>query len=221
MNKKKKTIFVFLGIPASGKGTQAKILASEKGLKMVSAGDLIRQIMAGDSNDPFVAEIKKRYEVGTPQPDEVVVDLFNNFLDESKDSVILDNFPFSLGQANFLDNYIENNDEWQGPVIISIRLNPEIAIKRAISRKICTDCGMIYGVTDEMICEKCGGPLIVRSDDNEETMRKRIDNYIPRLNELVAHYSKSSSGKLIEIDGSQSVPHVTEVVKEKINEYFE
>ena len=218
MDMNKKTIYTFLGLPASGKGTQAKMLADFLNIKMVSAGDLIRGIMTNDSGDPFVQEIKKRYDAGTPQPDEVVVDLFAKFLNESEDSVILDNFPFSLGQATFLDLYIKNHAKWRGPVIVFISLDPEIAIKRAISRKICTECGMIYGVTDEMICEKCGGSLVVRSDDNEETMRTRIGHYLPRLNSLVEFYNKKDS-LLLKISGDKSVLEVSKEIKQKINEY--
>ncbi len=213
----KKIIYVFLGLPASGKGTQAKILADKENLKMVSAGDLIREIIAGSTKDPFVAEIKKRYDAGIPQPDEVVVDLFDKFLTEATTSVILDNFPFSLGQAEFLQSYIQrNHDKWGGLVIVYINLDPKAAIKRAISRKICTSCGMIYGPIEDMVCEKCGGALVVRSDDNEETMRVRISHYLPRLNELVQYYSGGSAAKLVEIDGSKTISEVTAIIDKKI-----
>jgi adenylate kinase len=212
----KKVIYVFLGLPASGKGTQANILAERENLKTVSSGDLIRGIISANPNDPFVVDIKKRYDAGIPQPDEVVIDLFEKFLSESKDSVILDNFPFSLGQAEFLTNFLkQHQDDWSGLTIVYIDLDPEMAIKRAISRKICTVCGTIFGATDEMICEKCGGALIVRSDDNEETMRVRISHYLPRLNQLVGYY-RNSTAKLIEIDGSKTVAEVTAKIEEKL-----
>lgn len=212
----KKTIYVFLGLPASGKGTQAKILAERKQIKMVSAGDLIREIIKSPQTDLFVSEIRKRYDAGIPQPDEVVVDIFKKFLDEAESSVILDNFPFSIGQAEFLNSYIkENSTAWNLPKIIYIEIDPDIAIKRAITRKICTKCGAIYGATDETMCEKCGGSLIIRSDDNENTMRNRIKQYVPRLNELVEYY-KSGNGDLIEIDGSLTVSEVTSMVKKSV-----
>ena len=212
----KKTIYVFLGLPASGKGTQAKILAEKLNIKMVSAGDLIRQIIAEGGDDPFVVEIRKRYDAGIPQPDEVVIDLFRTFLDEAKGSVILDNFPFSVGQAEFLTNYVNNHsDEWNEPKIIFIKVDSEMAIKRAITRKVCMSCGAIYGAIDEMICEKCSGPLVVRSDDNEDTMRNRIKQYVPRLNELVEYYGKDN-GEVIEIDGSLSVPEVASRIEKKL-----
>lgn len=212
----KKTIYVFLGLPASGKGTQAKTLADKMNISLVSAGDLIRKIIKSSESDPFISEIKKRYDAGIPQPDEVVVDLFKKFLDEASGSVILDNFPFSKGQAEFLTNYIGENDEhWDKPKIIFIKLDPEVAVRRAITRKICTECGSIYGAISEMICEKCGGSLIVRSDDNEDTMRTRIKQYIPRLNELVEYY-KNGNGDLIEIDGDKSVSEITSLIEKRI-----
>lgn len=215
MNKNR-IIYVFLGIPASGKGTQAKIFAQREKLETVSSGDLIRNIISSGGDDPFVVDIKKRYDEGIPQPDEVVIDLFDKFLDQAKGSVVLDNFPFSIGQADFLAQYIKNHaDEWSGVTIVYIDLDPEIAIKRAISRKICSSCGTIYGPIEDMVCEKCGGSLIVRSDDNEETMRTRINHYIPRLNDLVRYYEKSDA-KFIKIDGSKTIPEVTEIIGQKI-----
>jgi adenylate kinase len=210
------TIYVFLGLPASGKGTQAEILAKKENIKIVGAGDLVRETMAGAPVDPFVAEIKKRYDAGIPQPDEVMIDLVKRYLDSLQQSVILDNFPFSLKQADFLENFIKDSKSmWQGPRIIYINLDPEVAIKRAISRKVCTSCGMIYGPTDEMICEKCGGSLVVRSDDNEETMRTRISHYLPRLSELIAYY-KEKKADLIEIDGSKSIAEVTDLINKEL-----
>lgn len=212
----KKTIYIFLGLPASGKGTQAKILASSRNLKMVSAGDLVREIIQSDPSDPFVQEIKRLYDIGTPQPDAVVVDLFRKFLDNADQSVILDNFPFSIGQAEFLEKYIaEHKETWSDPKVVMIKVDPEVAIKRAITRKVCTSCGAIFGAIDEMICEKCGGSLIVRSDDNEDTMRARIKHYMTRLNELTEYYKKGH-GELIEIDGSKAIAEVTKDLDQKI-----
>ena len=214
---KKKIIYSFLGLPASGKGTQAKALSATQDIEMVSAGDLIRHIMT-EGNDPFVSEIKKHYDAGIPQPDEVVIDLFRQFLDKAEKSVILDNFPFSIGQADFLNEYIKTHQDWSGPVIIYIHLDAEEAIRRAITRKICSSCAMIYGATDEMICEKCGGSLMVRTDDNEETMRTRINQYLPRLNSLIDYFKKLNSS-LLEIDGTKNIPDVTNEINTRIDEF--
>ena len=84
-----KTIYSFIGLPASGKGTQSAILANKLGTEIVGMGDLIREEMKKDSNDPFVAMVISRYNEGTPQPDEVVVKLLQNYLETSTKDVIL------------------------------------------------------------------------------------------------------------------------------------
>lgn len=213
MPEKKKTIYIFLGLPASGKGTQAEIIARKIGIdEIIGVGDLIRRVIEKDLEDPFVIEIKKRYDDGVPQPDEVVNDLVSDKLKMLSKDVILDNYPFSTGQAEYLDSFIETHEiNFNKPVIIYIKVDPLIAIKRATSRKVCSGCGTIYGVTDEMICEKCGSSLIVRADDNTETIEARIRHYFPRINEVVTHY-RSLGGKLLEIDGEKSVSDVTEEI---------
>lgn len=211
-----KTIYSFIGLPASGKGTQSAILAEKLGVSIVGMGDLIREEMKKDSSDPFVAAIIGRYNTGTPQPDDVAVKLLENYLESSAKDVILDNFPLTEGQAKFLSDYLSKHNEWQGPIVIYINLDPEIAIKRAITRKICSNCKAVYGAMDDIDkCTKCGGELIIRSDDNEEVMRKRIGHYVPMIDETINYY-KSIDGTIIEIDGTKTVPEVTAEVEEKL-----
>jgi adenylate kinase len=211
-----KTIYTFFGLPASGKGTQAKILAKEKNIsRIVGVGDLIRDIIKGELQDPFTLEVKQRYDTGVPQPDSVAVDLVSRYLNEAKTDVILDNFPFGAGQAEFLEHYISNHPEWSKLVVIYIKVDAETAVKRSISRKICTGCGAIYGITKEIICEKCGGSLVVRADDNEETMRNRIEHYLPKVKELIEYYSNKNA-IVIEVDGEKPVKEVSAEIKSKL-----
>ena len=111
MKMKSKQIYTFLGLPASGKGTQAELFARKRGLKIIGIGDLVRNKLAeGDHNDPFIAEIKDRYEQGIPQPDEVAFDLARDELERLESGVVFDNFPFTLNQAKFLDKYIAEHN---------------------------------------------------------------------------------------------------------------
>jgi len=213
MVENKKTIYSFLGLPASGKGTQATMLAEKLGLQIVGVGTLVREEIKKDSNDPFVAEIKKRYEAGVPQTDKIAIDLIENYLKNNNSSVILDGFPFRESQADFLDKFVAENPTFDGPVVIYIKIDPETAIKRITTRKVCSECGAIFGASDEMICEKCGGALVVRTDDNEETMRNRIEFYLPRIKEIVDHYDKSH--KVLVINGEQTIAEVSaEILKQ-------
>lgn len=216
MEKDKKIIYSFLGLPASGKGTQAELLATKKGIKeVVGIGALARALMKDESADPFILEIKKQYESGKPLSDEVSIDLMRQYLENSTSNIILDNFPFTLAQADFVEKFIDEHEDWSGPIVVYIKVSEEAAIKRATSRKVCPDCGAIYGVTDEMICEKCGGSLIVRSDDNVETVRKRLETYMPNINLMLRHYEEKRI-PVIEINGEKTVPEVEAEIDSKI-----
>lgn len=214
MSSNKQIIYSFIGLPASGKGTQASILAEKEGIKVIGMGDLIRAAIDGDINDPFVAEIKSRYDKGVPQPDSVAIDLVKKYLGSLENGIIFDNFPFTAGQALFLEDFIKDNSKWDHKVIY-INLDPESAIKRVTSRKICSECGTIYGATDEMICEKCGGSLVVRADDNEETVRTRIGHYLPKIREVIDFYTERNI-PIIEVNGEKSIEAVTKEIFSKL-----
>ena len=213
----KKTIYSFLGLPASGKGTQADFLAQKLDIAPpIGMGELIREVINTDSSDPFVAEIKARYDKGIPQPDSVAIDLLRRKLDNSRNDIILDNFPLTSGQARFLCSYLlEQSSFFHNLVIVYIKIDSETAIKRATSRKICSDCGEIYAETDEMICDKCGGALIVRTDDNVDTIKARINHYLPKINEVL-DYCRTRGEKIIEIDGEKSIAEVSGEIEAKI-----
>lgn len=212
----KKIIYSFLGLPASGKGTQAEILAKKDNIEVVGIGDLIRQtIEEGGAKDPFVHAIENRYDKGVPQPDDVVIDLVAKYLERNtKDEIILDNFPFNQKQADFLLG-LKNNYNF---VLIYIKISPETTIKRIVSRRVCADCGAIYDSADEMICEKCGGSLVVRADDNEETVKKRISLYLPRIEEVEKFYHEHNL-KVIELDGEKSIDEVDKELWQKIQTF--
>jgi len=201
----KYNIYSFVGLPASGKGTQAEILAKKLDVeKIVGIGDLARKIIAKDSKDPFDIEIKKTYEKGAPLSDEIAIDLIRRYLDEAGGNVILDNFPFTEKQADFLNDYIAHSDKWDKLYPIFINIQPETSVKRITTRKVCSDCGAIYGSDfNEMICEKCGGSLSTRVDDNPETVRNRIGFYAPQIAKL-KNYLKYK----IEINGEQPIKDV-------------
>lgn len=209
-----KTIYSFIGLPASGKGTQAQLLAEKLGIKIVGMGDLIRETISSGVDDPFVAEIKKRYDEGIPQPDSVAIDLVKQLLENLQDSVIFDNFPMTQGQSEFLDTFIDSHSDWKFKIIY-IKVDPETAIHRVTTRKICSECKTVYGAIDEMICEKCGGALIVRSDDNEDVMRTRIGHYLPKIKEVVDYFAQKDS-IVVEIDGTKTVSEVQKEIENRI-----
>ena len=212
----KHTIYCFLGLPASGKGTQATIFAEKHNIaKVYGIGQMVRDHITQNDTDPFLLDIKKRYDAGVPQPDEVIIDLVRNELKNTGSDIIFDNFPFSRGQAEFLIEYIKLNPIWQGPVVFHINVSPEVALKRVTARKICADCGKVYGETEEMICESCGGALVVRSDDNIETMEERLSHYQPRLKELIEVLSAAQI-RVVEVNGEGAIEKIAEIIEKNV-----
>lgn len=206
-----KQIYVFLGLPASGKGTQIERLARDEDLCVIAIGDLIRSEIERDkTNDPFWVEIKKRYDEGVPQRDEIVVDVVKRAVANTAKGLIFDNFPFSLNQAKHFDRLISELG-WERAVIIYLNVAPETAIKRVTKRKICAECGKVYIGSEGQICEECGGALISRADDNEDTARERISHYVPRIREVIDYYRMKLP--IIEIDGEPTVQEVSSEIK--------
>lgn len=205
-----KRIFAFLGLPASGKGTQAQIFAEKYGFDNIGIGDLVREEMATNKgNDDFIKSIREQYSQGAPVSDDIIFKLLEKKLNNiSSDGVVFDNFPFNKAQLEFLLNYTKQSN-WQAPVVIYIKIDPEYAVKRISTRKICPKCKSVY--TGGTKCEKCNTELISRSDDNEETVRKRIQSYMPNIEEVIATV-KSLDGEIIEIDGEPSIEDVTKEI---------
>lgn len=212
-----KSFFVFLGLPGSGKGTQAAYLANREGLKVIGIGDLIRGVLENsDLTDPFVKEIKQRYDEGTPQPDEVVFDLVKNKIKELERGAIFDNFPFSANQANFFIDLIKKNN-WSQPIIIYLKIDPETAVNRIVHRKTCSVCGKIYTGSDLTICDSCGGALISRSDDQEDVVRERVNHYIPRIEEVIEIFKPM--GRVLIIDGEPPVEEVKKEIEKVLKQF--
>lgn len=205
MNK----IYCFIGLPASGKGTQAMSFAEKRGLSHISIGDLVRSELKNENGDKALKEtIKNLYESGKPVTDDIVFVLLANKLANIDGGVVFDNFPFNKGQSDFLLKYATSHN-WDNPKIIYIKIDPEFAIKRISSRRICPNCKSVY-IGGE-VCEKCGEKLITRADDTEETVRIRIKNYMPNIEEVVSIFQPKNL--LFEINGEPSIAEVTKEVE--------
>lgn len=213
-----------LGKPASGKGTVGKLLAEALNIAHISSGDLFRDYVkeAGELGEKINSYISK----GNLVPDELAMQLIEKRLEEydCKNGAILDGFPRTETQAVELNKYLV---KFNGKIDMALELqsDDEEIVQRTINRRTCSNkkCGEIYNLLfkkpkQEGICDRCGSTLAIREDDNEETIRKRLDKYYRITEKLLTFYEKEKILYSIEINlykGKDS-----ETVKAEVMEYI-
>ena len=167
---------IIFGPPGAGKGTYASRLKSKLGVYVIAMGDIFREIMKEDS--AFGKKIKGYVEKGLLVPDEVVVEVLKKRFSQipKGKGFILDGYPRTVDQAKKLEEIVKIG------VIILLVVPDWIIIERLSTRRICKNCGTVYNIRFlkpkiEGVCDKCGGTLYQRSDDNPEVIKKRIQVY--------------------------------------------
>jgi adenylate kinase len=208
---------ILLGPPGAGKGTQSKYLEDHFGVKQLSSGDMLRHAVSVGSP---VGKIAKPYmEGGKLVPDDVVVGVVFETIDEMPKELpgfVLDGFPRTVQQAEELDNRMESHDKHIDAVIV-VDVSDDQLIKRIAGRYTCAACGESYNdffrqPKIEGVCDRCGNTSFKRrSDDNEATVRERLDVYHRQTKPLIDYYR--AKGKLHVIDGELPI----EEVKQRIN----
>ncbi|DAA97389.1 TPA: adenylate kinase [Candidatus Gastranaerophilales bacterium HUM_9] len=206
---------IFLGPPACGKGTQTAKLAEHFGFPHVDTGSLLRaEISAGTENGKIA---KQFIDKGNLVPVELVGAIIKDRLsqDDCKNGFILDGFPRSVEQADLLEVI---RKELDGDNEVDFRatyfdLPTDILIARIVNRRSCKNCGEIYNLkfkppVKENVCDKCGGELVQRKDDNEETAKARFDTYFNETAPLIEYYK--NKGVLSTIDANGSIDEVWE-----------
>ena len=205
------TYIVLLGPPGVGKGTQAEILAENTRLRHVSSGDLFRENMK--ENTELGKQARSYMDRGELVPDDVTIAMVKDRLSRAdcKDGAILDGFPRTPVQAGALQKMLA---DFHGSVdlVPFITADPAVLIERASGRWTCRDQGHIYHqkYNPPKVDGKCdvdGSELYQREDDKAETVAKRINVYLEQTSPLVDYYR--AEGKLVEIDGTQSIDGVT------------
>ncbi len=208
------TYIVLLGPPGVGKGTQAKILSETKKLAHISSGDLFRENLKNQTDLGKTA--KSFMDKGELVPDDVTIAMIKARLSrpDCAAGAILDGFPRTPAQADALEAMLK---EFKGSVsaVPFISAAENILIERASGRWTCKAQGHIYHEKfsppkQAGVCDFDGSEIYQRDDDKVETVAKRIRVYLEQTMPLVDHYRKA--GKLIEIDGSQSVEQVTKAL---------
>jgi len=201
---------VLLGAPGSGKGTQAKKLTEERRLPHISTGDMLRAAVAQGTR--FGQKAKSIMEAGDLVPDDVMLGIISERLAEPDvaDGFILDGFPRTRQQALDLDELLDGMEQPLDAAVL-MDVDFDILMKRLTGRRTCSSTGKllnIYFSPQEEIdaCLEAGGELIQREDDNEETIRNRLDVYRSQTEPVIEFYRKR--GKLTTIDAEGDIDQV-------------
>ncbi len=211
---------VLLGAPGSGKGTQAKLLAEKFTIPQISTGDLLRAAVAAGS--PLGLQAKASMDSGQLVSDTIVLGMIEERLakSDSQKGFILDGFPRNIPQAEALDVLLEKlHKPLDSGLLIDVDF--EILLQRLTGRRTCESCGQMYNVytspsrLDER-CDKCGGNLRHRADDNEETIGNRLRVYEAQTAPVVAYYRHQ--GKLRAVQGIGDIPDIFAAIQKALGE---
>ena len=190
---------VLLGGPGAGKGTQAAKLVEEFKTPHISTGDMLRA--AVKAGTPLGKKAKTYMDAGELVPDDVIIGLVIDRLQEPDTDAgfILDGFPRTSAQAVALDAELGKLERPLDAALL-IDVDPEVIVKRLCSRRMCRECGFI-GSEADAVCPKCGGEMYQPDDDNETTVRNRLDVYQTSTAPLIDYYRGSEL--LVSIDGDR------------------
>jgi len=196
---------IILGAPGSGKGTSATVLREKYSLAHISTGDIFRSNIKNGT--PLGVEAKSYIDKGALVPDSLTVSMVEDRLsqDDCKKGYILDGFPRTLAQAEALDEMLAKNGD-KIDAVLSIVVDDEIIKDRVSGRRVCEKCGASFNVKfkptkTEGVCDLCGGKVVQRADDNEETVANRLKTYYENTQPLIDFYEKK--GLIVEGDNGK------------------
>ncbi len=204
---------VLVGPPGAGKGTQAHVLAKTLSIPHISTGDLFRANIS--QGTPLGVEAKSYMDAGRLVPDEVTIGMAKDRMlqPDAAKGFLLDGFPRNLGQAEALDAFLaEQGIALDG--VLDLEVSEDEVVKRIAGRRLCRNDGahvfhVVYNPPrTEGVCDECGGELYQRSDDTEEAVRVRLEEYHSKTEPIIGYYQEQ--GLLVTIPALGKVDEVTE-----------
>ncbi len=205
---------ILFGSPGSGKGTQAMLLADSLGVRKISLGDILREEVKKESN--LGQEVKSYMERGVLVPDELVSRVIEENIDQ--EGFLLDGYPRNLSQARKLDEILNKNNS-DVDIVIYLDIDQQIIVDRLSKRRVCKSCGANYHLVslpskNAGICDKCGGELAQRDDDNPEVIKNRWQVFSQEASKVLDFYQKKN--KLVKVDAKGKIKEVFERIKNEL-----
>jgi len=207
---------IFLGAPGAGKGTQAEAVCKALNIPAISTGNILKAAMKDGTELGLKA--KSFIESGQLVPDDVIIGIVRARIkeDDCKNGFLFDGFPRTLAQAEALDQMGVSIDR-----VINIRVSDDLIVRRIGGRRTCAACGAVYHIENKRpkrdnLCDNCGEKLVIRSDDEPQTVQKRLQVYRSQTKPLEQYYTEK--GLLSEVDGQKDTALVTEDILEVLGQ---
>ena len=211
---------VLLGPPGAGKGTQADLLIEGYSICHVSTGDILRKSVREGTE--LGKKAKSFMDKGELVPDEVVIGIVRERLNENdcKSGFLLDGFPRTINQAKALQESLRAEGQ-DLDAVLYMKVDEKELIKRLSGRRTCTACGKVYHIEFSMpesegVCNDCGGELVLREDDKEESVKRRFEVFIGETEPLINFYKEKDL--LREVDGKRPPTEVYQTIKGTLEE---
>ncbi|HHU92623.1 MAG TPA: adenylate kinase [Halanaerobiaceae bacterium] len=208
---------ILLGLPGAGKGTQAKKISQEYNLPHIATGDIFRLLV--EEATPLGEKIKLYLDKGQLVPDEDAIMVLKEELKkiDINEGFVLDGFPRTVYQAKVLKELLAEINTAIN-MAFYIKVDPEKLVERIAGRRVCLNCGHSYHIKynppeKKGICDVCGEELVLRSDDREDTVRKRIQIQLEELNKIADFYQEE---KILKIITGNSIEEIYEEIKRAI-----
>lgn len=208
---------IFIGPPGSGKGTQAKRLAARYSVPHISTGDMLREAVADDT--ALGRQAAPIMAAGALVPDDLMIGIINDRLakTDAGRGFILDGFPRTVVQAEKLDGIVGNGSD---PLrVLQLLVPDDVLVKRTVLRRSCPECGAIYHLEsappkNDMVCDRDGAALIHRPDDNEGSVRTRLEAFHRQTLPVATFYK--AKGSLRTVDGVGTLDEVFERIEKSL-----
>ena len=211
---------ILLGPPGVGKGTEAEILKEHYQIPHISTGNIFRELFQQETE---IGKIAKSFiEKGQLVPDDITNEIVRQRLyrDDVKYGFMFDGYPRNVEQAEALDKVLAELGI-KLTAVINIQADDELILSRISGRRVCASCGAVYHTKNKQpkvagVCDQCGGKLIHRDDDKEETVKNRLKIYHDQTAPVVGYYEEK--GLLITVDGSTSIGYTNDQIEEALGE---